>query len=188
LPGTALAPLSVLVIGFSRSFKACEASKSCHFHRQAINQMDTIMNRLLLTAVAVLLSSQAFGASVNISGSIDIHGLPHPPLLVLPTPVIVTPGPAVVEREPVYLHVPADHRKHWDRYCHQYNACGEHVYFVQDNWYQNVYVPHRAHYEHDHHDYHEYHDDHGHHGGPDHHDDHGHHGPDHDDDHHHDHH
>jgi len=43
---------------------------------------------------------------------------------------------------PIYLHVPPGHARHWARHCAQYNACGRPVYFVQDRWYNQVYVPH----------------------------------------------
>ena len=120
------------------------------------------MKRLILAAAVIALSSHAFGASVNIFGRVDIGGLPHPPVLILPTPVIVTHGPGV-EAEPVYLHVPEDHRRHWSRHCREYNACGQRVFFVQDEWYQHEYVPHRdmharEHFDHDH-DRHEHHDE-----------------------------
>ena len=46
-----------------------------------------------------------------------------------------------VEREPVYMRVPPGHAKNWRKYCHRYNACGERVYFVQDNWYNHEYAP-----------------------------------------------
>jgi hypothetical protein len=54
--------------------------------------------------------------------------------------------PVLIEREdphraPVYLRVPPGHAKNWRRYCGKYNACDEHVYFVQDNWYQHEFVP-----------------------------------------------
>ncbi|MDB5802624.1 MAG: hypothetical protein JWL63_3563 [Rhodocyclales bacterium] len=99
------------------------------------------MKRFILAAAAIIISGQAFGATVNIFGRVDIGGLPQPPVLILPSPVIVQRGPTVVEREPVYLHVPPGHRKQWSKHCGQYNACGERVYFVQDDWYQRVYVP-----------------------------------------------
>jgi len=41
----------------------------------------------------------------------------------------------------MYLHVPRGHAKNWRKHCRQYGACGTPVYFVQDNWYNNVYVP-----------------------------------------------
>ncbi|MDB5813942.1 MAG: hypothetical protein JWN23_1059 [Rhodocyclales bacterium] len=107
------------------------------------------MNRFILIAATALLAAPAFGASVNIFGRVDIGGLPRPPVLIAPTPIIVERGPAVVEREPVYLHVPEDHRRHWNRHCREYNACGERVFFVQDDWYQREYVPRHEH-EHEH--------------------------------------
>ncbi len=111
------------------------------------------MNRFILAAAAIVLSGQAFGASVNIFGRVDIGGLPHPPVLIVPTPVIVTHGPGVDQREPVYLHVPEDHRRHWSRHCREYNACGERVFFVRDDWYQHEYVPHHDMHEHEHFDH-----------------------------------
>jgi len=29
----------------------------------------------------------------------------------------------------------------WRHHCMEYNACGHRVYFVQNNWYSNVYAP-----------------------------------------------
>lgn len=43
---------------------------------------------------------------------------------------------------PVYLHVPPGHAKRWHRHCDEYNACRQRVYFVDNDWYDNVYVPH----------------------------------------------
>jgi hypothetical protein len=125
---------------------------------------DNIMNRFILAAAAIVLSGQAFGA-VNVFGRIDIGGLPQPPALIVSTPVIVTHGPGVDQREPVYLHVPEDHRRHWSRHCREYNACGERVFFVKDDWYQHQYVPHHdmhehEHFDRDHHDDRHDHDDH----------------------------
>ncbi len=70
---------------------------------------------------------------------------------------------------PVYLRVPPGHAKNWKKYCDQYNACTRPVYFVQDDWYRNVYVPryrdthghpYDSRYD-DHHDRNGGHDDHG---------------------------
>jgi hypothetical protein len=55
--------------------------------------------------------------------------------------------PVVVERrarydaQPVYLRVPPGHRQNWSRYCGRYNACGQRVLFVRDEWYTNSYAP-----------------------------------------------
>lgn len=62
-----------------------------------------------------------------------------PPVLVYAEPIIIdhyhTPG------RPLYLHVPPGHAKDWRKHCKHYNACGAPVYFVQDSWYNDVYVP-----------------------------------------------
>jgi len=54
--------------------------------------------------------------------------------------VVIYPVPGVVY-EPLYLRVPPGHAKSWKRYCGRYDACGRPVYFVQDNWYRNQYIP-----------------------------------------------
>jgi hypothetical protein len=42
---------------------------------------------------------------------------------------------------PIYLHVPPGHAKDWGKHCGKYDACGRRVYFVEERWYDNVYVP-----------------------------------------------
>ena len=121
-----------------------------------------MMKRFLLTATLLLAGSIPAVAGVSISvgepgfyGSLDIGNFPRP-MLVSPEPVIIYPAPRVVY-EPIYMRVPPGHQKHWNRYCGEYNACGRPVYFVQDNWYRNVYAPRyqeahwkqREHYEHE---------------------------------------
>jgi hypothetical protein len=104
------------------------------------------MKRLLLAA-AFALSAPALATDVGVSitigqpgfyGHIDIGDFP-PPRFVYPEPLIIERGPFL--RPPVYLHVPPGHAKNWRKYCGKYNACGERVYFVRDDWYQNEYVP-----------------------------------------------
>ncbi len=85
------------------------------------------------------------GVSVSVGqpgfyGRIDIGNMPQP-VLVSPQPVIIQPVPVVVQRQPIYLHVPPGHQKNWARHCARYAACNQPVYFVQDRWYQDVYVP-----------------------------------------------
>jgi hypothetical protein len=46
-----------------------------------------------------------------------------------------------MNRQPIYLHVPPGHAKNWRKHCREYNACGERVYFVQNDWYEREYVP-----------------------------------------------
>jgi hypothetical protein len=106
--------------------------------------------RLLFTA-AILAGASARAADVGVSvsvgdsgfyGRIDI-GNSKPPPVVYQRPVVIEPQPVVVERPPVYLRVPPGHAKHWKKHCHEYNACGERVFFVQERWYNEVYVPSR---------------------------------------------
>jgi hypothetical protein len=107
-----------------------------------------IMRRAVVFTLALFSSLVAHAADVGVSitvgqpgfyGRIEIGDYPHPEL-VLKQPVIVKAVVGVV-REPIYLHVPPGHAKDWAKHCGKYNACGERVYFVQENWYNNVYVP-----------------------------------------------
>ena len=103
---------------------------------------------LFVAALAATISPPASAADVGVSisigqpgfyGRIDLGNLPPPPL-VYPQPVVVQPaGPM---QAPIYLRVPPGHAKHWRKHCREYNACGQRVYFVQDDWYNKVYVPH----------------------------------------------
>lgn len=102
-----------------------------------------------LAACATLpaLAGPNVGVSIGINqpgvfGRIDIGNYPQP-ALIYPQPVIITPAPVVVGRRPIYLYVPPGHQRNWGRYCGRYNACGQPVYFVQENWV-------RERYEHEH--------------------------------------
>ena len=115
------------------------------------------MKRLFIAATiaAATISAPAFAqVSINIGqpgfyGRLDIGGFPPPPLL-FPQPMMVQQVP--MDRPPLYLRVPPGHARDWRRYCHRYDACGERVYFVQDNWYRHEYAPHYQE-RHDHRDY-----------------------------------
>lgn len=107
------------------------------------------MKRLMIAAVivAATFTPQVFAADVGVSvsigqpdfyGRLDIGGYPQPQVIYR-QPIMVEPVP--MDREPVYLHVPPGHAKHWSKHCREYNACGERVYFVQDNWYNREYIP-----------------------------------------------
>ena len=108
--------------------------------------MKRLIAALALTAAAVpALAAVDVGVSVNIGqpgfyGQIDIGNAPRP-VLVQPQPVIIQSAPRNAVVQPVYLVVPPGHRKHWDKHCHEYHACGRPVYFVQENWYNEQYVP-----------------------------------------------
>jgi hypothetical protein len=106
----------------------------------------TIAVSLATAATALWLSAAAsagVGVSVNIGepgfyGQLDLGDIPQPEL-INPRPVIIEHG--VRGGEPLYLHVPAAHQRNWRKYCGRYDACGRPVYFVQDRWYREVYVP-----------------------------------------------
>lgn len=110
------------------------------------------MKHFLIAAavVSVSLITPAFAADVGVSvsigqpgfyGRIDIGDYPYPqPQVIYRQPRIVERS--YIEREPIYLRVPPGHAKNWSKHCRKYNACGERVYFVQDNWYNKEYVPH----------------------------------------------
>lgn len=104
--------------------------------------------------LAALLSITSAPASANDSG-ISIHigqpgfygqinlGNHYPrPQLIYPDPVLVMPPAIAVQQQPIYLHVPPGHAKKWSKHCRRYNACSQPVYFIQKNWYNDVYVPH----------------------------------------------
>lgn len=110
------------------------------------------MKRFLFVAsvVAAILSMPTFAADVGVSvsigqpgfyGRIDIGDYPYPqPQVIYRQPRIVER--VYMEREPIYMRVPPGHAKNWHKYCHQYGACGERVYFVKDYWYNHEFVPH----------------------------------------------
>jgi hypothetical protein len=106
------------------------------------------MKRFLFTAAIVLISAPVFadvGVSVNVGqpgfyGRIDIGNFPQPQV-VYSQPVLIQRPPVYVEAEPIYLRVPPSHRGNWRKYCSRYNACGQPVYFVRDDWYHREYAP-----------------------------------------------
>lgn len=105
------------------------------------------MKKLLVGALLMASSITASaGVAVTVGqpgfyGQIVLGDAYPAPQVVYPQPVIIQPPPVAVVQPPLYLHVPPGHMKKWGRYCGNYGACGRQVYFVQDNWYQNVYVP-----------------------------------------------
>jgi len=121
--------------------------------------------RLFFTLGLIAASLPAFaqtnvGVSVAVSqpgvyGRIDIGNVPQPPAVVYTQPVVIAPPQhVVVQPQPIYLHVPPGHSKHWSKHCHKYNACGQPVYFVQEHWVRERYDV----YVHEHHDHDKHHD------------------------------
>jgi hypothetical protein len=95
-------------------------------------------------------ASAAVGVTVHVNkpgayGRVDIGNVPVQPSFIYDEPMIISQPAVVVERRPIYLHVPPGHARHWRRYCGRYNACGQPVYFVRQDWYRDHYVPHHAH-------------------------------------------
>ncbi|NOT83368.1 MAG: hypothetical protein HOP02_01015 [Methylococcaceae bacterium] len=109
------------------------------------------MNRFLITmALAAItvttFSTAVFAADVGVSlsigqpgfyGRLNIGGYPQPQVLYR-QPIAIERVP--MNRPPIYLRVPPGHAKRWKERCHDYNACGERVLFVQDRWYNREYV------------------------------------------------
>ena len=122
------------------------------------------MNKKMLIGalLATLAAAPALAADVGVSvsvgqpgfyGRIDIGNAYPQPVLIYPQPVVIAPGPVAIVQQPIYLHVPPGHASNWGKHCGRYNACGQRVYFVQDSWYKQIYVPaHRSAggYDHDH--------------------------------------
>jgi hypothetical protein len=103
------------------------------------------MKIALALAASVLLAAPAHAGSVSVSlgqpgfyGNIVIGDAP-PPVVVYREPMVIQRTSVVYE--PVYLHVRAGEPEHWSEHCAYYNACGRPVYFVQDQWYDDVYTP-----------------------------------------------
>jgi len=137
--------------------------------------MKTIL-ALVLAVAGVGSAAAQTSVSIGINqpgvyGRVVIGDVPAPALW-RPEPVIVAPPRVVVQQQPVYLYVPPAHQQNWRRYCGQYRACGQPVYFVRDDWVRERYEHEHPGWDHGRHrgwDKHEGrdHDDHGH-------DDHGH--------------
>jgi len=103
---------------------------------------------ILLLAVAAIAPAWAadVGVSVHVGqpgfyGRIDIGNAPQP-VLIYPQPVIIQKVYVAHPPPPLYLRVPPGHAQKWSKHCHKYDACSRPVYFVKDDWYNNVYVPH----------------------------------------------
>jgi hypothetical protein len=112
--------------------------------QKAIPIMKTLA--VLTLAVAAVLPAYAgtnIGVTIGINapgqyGRINIDNYPQVQL-VAPQPIIYAPSPVAAYQRPIYLYVPQAHQASWGRYCGRYGACGQPVYFVQENWVQQEY-------------------------------------------------
>ena len=98
---------------------------------------------LAASAIGTAAAQTSVGVSIGINqpgvyGRINIGDIPRP-ALVLPQPIIIVPSRVAVERRPIYLYVPPAEHQDWGRYCGRYSACGQPVYFVQDQWVRERY-------------------------------------------------
>ena len=98
---------------------------------------------LTLGALAPAFAQTSVGVSIGINqpgmyGRIDIGNFPQPQL-VYAQPVIITRPVQYVQQQPVYLYVPPGHQKNWRKHCGSYNACGQPVYFVKEQWVRERY-------------------------------------------------
>lgn len=107
------------------------------------------LKNLAIGATLAVIGSAAMATHVGVAvtlgepgfyGRIVLGNVP-PPRVIYSAPVVIDPQPMTVVRTPIYLRVPYGHEKHWDKHCRQYNACGQPVYFVQNDWYQQEYAP-----------------------------------------------
>jgi len=135
-----------------------------NYKRQMIRKR--IKNCLLVGATWIFSSTIGLAADVGLSlrigqpgfyGEIHLGDFFPAPELIYPNPVIIYTPPNVIQ-QPLYLHVPHKHVKNWRRFCIQYRACDRPVYFVREQWYNDVYIPHYSQRRHNiqlrHYDYH----------------------------------
>lgn len=94
----------------------------------------------------------------GIYGQVQLGNAPRP-VLVYERPRVIVVNKRYAHEEPVYLHVPPGHAKHWDKHCREYHACSRRVYFVRSEEYDPHYHRHENHdndrYEREHHDHHD---------------------------------
>jgi hypothetical protein len=112
--------------------------------------MKNVIAAIALAAAALPVAQAAdVGVSVSIAqpgmyGRIDIGRFPQPAVVVQQPVIVQRPAVVVAQPQPVYMWVPPGHRKHWNKHCGEYNACGVPVYFVKDEWYdEHVNKPHK---------------------------------------------
>lgn len=103
---------------------------------------------LVTCTLAPAFAQTSVGVSIGVSqpgmyGRIDIGNYP-PPQVIYPQPVVIAPSPVAMHQKPIYLYVPPGHQQNWSKHCSRYNACGQPVYFVQENWVRERYEERRG--------------------------------------------
>lgn len=107
------------------------------------------LKNLVIGATLAVLGSAALATDVGLAVTLGepgfygriVLGNAPPPRVIYTAPMVIYQQPMTVVRSPIYLRVPYGHEKHWGKHCRQYNACGQPVYFVQNDWYQQAYAP-----------------------------------------------
>ena len=105
-----------------------------------------IMKKLLIAATLCAAAVPAL-AQIDVNINIGDPGFYGRIDSVDLRPRVYVTQPVIIERdvryraEPVYLRVPPGHRKNWAKHCRKYDACGQRVLFVRDDWYTNSYAP-----------------------------------------------
>lgn len=84
----------------------------------------------------------------GVYGQVEIGNSPRP-AVVYEQPRVIVVEKRYANAQPIYLHVPPGHAKHWDKHCGEYQACNRPVYFVKSEEYEPGYVYHD---DHDHND------------------------------------
>ena len=108
--------------------------------------MSNVRLAISMLLLAQLYSAHAAAADVRVIvssdvrpgvyGRVEIGSAPPPPLLY-PQPVVVVRQPRPAPVQPIYLHVPPGHAKHWGKHCRKYDACGVPVYFVKSEEFES---------------------------------------------------
>ena len=111
--------------------------------------MRYLLFAILITCFPTSILASDFGVSINIGqpgfyGQINLGNNYPRPRLIYPQPVQIREmrSPVWEHQSPLYLHVPSHHSNNWHQHCHRYEACNQSVYFVRENWYNDVYSPH----------------------------------------------
>ncbi len=108
-----------------------------------MKKLATLALLVAVCATSAVFAQTNVGVSIGINqpglyGRIDIGNYPQP-VVINPQPIIIAQPVVVVQRQPIYLYVPPGHQKKWGKHCHKYNACGQPVYFVQEQWVRERY-------------------------------------------------
>ena len=104
---------------------------------------------LIACAWAPAFAQTSVGVSIGINqpgvyGQINIGNFPQP-RFVNAQPILIAPPARYVQQQPIYLYVPPGHQKNWAKHCYRYNACGQPVYFVHEDWIRERYEDNRRH-------------------------------------------